>query len=203
MTISTSKRKLVLGMVLGCILLISAASCTAHHGGDIHQAADATTIANTNKYLQPISGGEVVLKACDGKQTIAKDGKSVFTGWIDRDFVHYGANEPGPATPETPVTVYELVKDASFARMFGSLSNDNDKLVLTQAQILEFVRDHENLLRTDGYATFFLFKSNGKFFVARVRGDVAGLGADVRHFEYDYTWFARFGHRVVVPQLAP
>jgi hypothetical protein len=163
-----------------------------------------TTTSAGTQYLKPSSGGEAVIPACDGGQTIANNGKDVFTGWIDPDFKNYGANERGQATPATTIQVYEMVEDADFATMFDSLDKDTDKLCLTQHQILEFVRSRPDLLRTEGYATFFAFKSKGKLFVAVVtRFDDGSLSVLVRRFDYDVrVWHARGRRRVVVPQLA-
>ena len=159
------------------------------------------TTADT-KYLHHISGGEVVIPVCDGTQTIADNGKRVFTGWIDPDFKAYGANERGQATPETSVQVYEMTEDADFATMFASLDKETDKLCLTQHQILEFVRSRPDLLRTDGYATFFLFKSKGKLVVAHVyRYGDGTFSVSVYRFDFNLVWYTRYRHRVVVPQL--
>ncbi len=161
------------------------------------------TTTTDNHYLQPISGGEAVIPACDGTETIADNGKGVFTGWIDPDFKNYGANGRGQATPETKVQVYEMIEDADFATMFGSLNEDTDKLCLTQHQILEFVRSRPDLLTGDGYATFFAFKSKGKLFVVDT-GKLGGgpLGAAISRFGYGSKWPAQHRLRVVVPQLA-
>lgn len=85
--------------------------------------------------LKKISGSEkLILSPCDGKRTIAQS-KSLFAGYLDSDFESYRTNEPGESTPETPVTVYEMERDANFAQMFTSLGDINN-LVLTQDQII-------------------------------------------------------------------
>ena len=155
----------------------------------------------TEAILKNISGAEVLkLDALDGKQTIA-DSKNVFNS-IDSDFKAYGANTKGVVTTETAIDVYEMVKDANFAQMFGSLSTDLNILCVTQSQILNFIAKHRGMLRTEGYATFFLFKSGEEFFVADVSFAVGGsLWVYVIRFEYDGVWHASYRHRVVVPQL--
>lgn len=152
-------------------------------------------------YLRLLSDRPLLIPAVDGSAVLA-DATDVFTGYIDPDFRHYKADEPGPATQATPALVYELVQDATFAQMFGSLSPDVAKLCLTQAQIKAFVKKHHNWLRKDG-ATFFLFQSHSQFFVARVYfyGD-GSLRVYAYHFEYDYVWNAESRPRVVAPQLA-
>ena len=139
---------------------------------------------------------ELTISPADGKEILA-NAKDVFA-WIDKDFVNWGANETGQATESIPVAVYEMAKNANFKDMFGSLGNPD----LTQAQIKDFVKQHRDWLRTDGYGTFFLFKSNGNMFVADVRVVFDGLHVGVDRFGYSYVWNAAGRHRVVVPQLA-
>jgi hypothetical protein len=152
-------------------------------------------------FLKLISGGEsLVLDAVDGKDVLA-DANDMFA-YIDSDFKNWKADELGQPTGETPVEVYEMAKDATFPQMFGSLVTDVRRLCLTQAQIKGFVKKYRNWLRTDGYATFFLFESRGEVFVARVSVHSDGLHVRVRRFVYSYVWYAGYRHRVVVPQLA-
>lgn len=155
-----------------------------------------------DSFLRLISGGEaLMLDALDGKEILA-EANDVFA-YIDSDFKNWRTDECGEATKETAVDVHEMVKDATFAQMFCSLSDDASKLCLTQAQIKNFVVKHRDWLRKDGYATFFLFKSKGKVFVAYVYFHSDGtLVVSVYKFEDDDRWYAEICHRLVVPQLA-
>lgn len=171
--------------------------------GDKLQAGFRNLVENlVNSILKLISAGEkIFIDAVDGSETIL-DAKDMF-GYIDSDFKGYGADEAGPATKVMPVDVYEMAKDATFAQMFGSLSSDLNALCLTQAQIKNFVRKHRNWLRTDGYGTFFLFKSKNNFFVANVLVHSDGtLRVHVYQLGYSVVWYAVHRHRVVAPQLA-
>jgi len=155
-------------------------------------------VKTQNEYLSLISGSkELILDAVDGSETLA-EAKDTFV-WIDSDLKNWNTDHKGPATEKTPVLVYEMAKDAIFAQMFGSFSSDLRKLCLTQHQIKNFVRKHRNWLRSDGYATFFLFESNGEFFVAYVLVDSVGLNVDVFRFERSYVWRAGGRPRLVVP----
>jgi hypothetical protein len=145
-------------------------------------------------------GESIIIDACDGSETLA-NAKETFKVDIDGDFKNWGTNKPGKVTEETAVAVHEMVKDATFAQMFGSLGTDLDKLCLTQHQIKNFCKKHSNWLRADGYATFFLFKVEDQFFVARVFVNSGGLLVSVRRFGHDYVWPAEYALRVVVPQL--
>lgn len=143
---------------------------------------------------------EIFIETCDGTQTIAT-AKETFKSGIDGDFKNWGTNKPGNSTQKTSVQVHELVKDATFAQMFGSLGTDLDKLCLTQHQIKLFCEVHKDWLRKDGYATFFLFKVDEQFFVALVLVDSDGLYVSVYRFENVCVWDAGYSHRMVVPQL--
>ncbi len=156
--------------------------------------------ATPTNILHPIVEA-LTVGATDGTEIIP-NASDVFTGYIDGDFVSWGANQPSDATPEITTTVYEMREDATYKQMFDSLSTDTKKLCMTQSQIITFVKTHRQHLRTDGYATLFLFESNKKLFVAYVLfGGHGLLGVYVRRFEGVSAWGADRRHRVVVPQL--
>lgn len=154
-------------------------------------------------FLRLISVKEsLTLDAVDGTELIS-NAKKVFR-WIDPDFKNWDANESGLATEETPVEVHEMVEDGMLSQIFNSVSvGDLNQLCLTQHQIISFVVKHKDWLRKDGYGTFFLFQSKGKFFVAsvRFRGD-GSLDVNVDLFEDSGVWIADGRPRVVVPKLA-
>lgn len=159
--------------------------------------------------LRLISGGEkIVIAATDGKETLA-EATDVFPAYIDSDFKGWGLNVPSRATNETEATVYEMKDNGTFAQIFGGFGENLDRLCFTQSQIKKFCRDHARWLRTDGWATFFLFTPDGgpikkdksNLFVARVYVDADGREASVRRFSYDFVWRADGCPRVVLPQL--
>ncbi|HBO16475.1 MAG: hypothetical protein UR69_C0003G0088 [Candidatus Moranbacteria bacterium GW2011_GWE2_35_2-] len=154
-----------------------------------------------NEFLCLIFGGEnLIIDECNGREILA-DASDVFD-WIDSDFRSWGADEQGPATKKTPVQVYELEKDGKFPQIYGAHSSDLDKLCLTQHQIKKFVQKCRDWLRTDGYGTFFLFKSKGHYFVAGVGFDSGGrLWVSVHRLENVYVWDAENRYRFVFPQL--
>lgn len=140
------------------------------------------------KYITTIE-----IPALKGKRVIA-DSKLFY--YIDSDFRNYRADKPGIATKKMKLDVFELDKDATFAQMMAA---DN---LLTQEQILYFIERHKELLRQDGYATFFPFKSGEEVFVAGVYVDDGGcLGVVVRRFSDDGAWNAGYRPRFVLPQL--
>lgn len=151
--------------------------------------------------LRLISGGQkIVLAVTSGKHTLT-NASDVFDGYIDSDFKNWGLDVPEEATGEKEVAVYEMKDNGTYAEIFGGFGENLDRLCLTQDQIRVFCRDQRQWLHPQGYGTLFLFKVNGKFFVARV--DVRGgrLEVYVYQFEYASVWRAEFRYRVVVPQL--
>lgn len=150
-----------------------------------------------------ISGAETLeLDETDGKATIAK-AKDTFPGWIDPDFKEYGYDVKSEPTKKTQVSVHEMIKDGTFAQIFGGMSDDLNSLCLTQPQIIQFVQKHRKWLRTEGYGTFFLFKVGIEFFVANVSfSDDGQLEVYVNRFSHDSVWHAEYRHRIVIPQLA-
>jgi hypothetical protein len=152
-------------------------------------------------YLKLISGSEIItIGETDGKSTIAH-AEDTFRGYIDSDFVNYGTDVQGQSTKETKVQVFEMIKNGTFAQVFGGFGENIDRLCLSQSQIICFVKDHSRWLRTDGYATFFLFKENGEYFVAGVHWDEGRLRVGAGRLSDDAVWSAEGRRRIVVPQL--
>ncbi|MDD4902792.1 MAG: hypothetical protein PHE24_06720 [Patescibacteria group bacterium] len=154
----------------------------------------------TGSILKLLSFGEAsIIEACDGQRTIAS-AKDVFKSGIDNNFKNWDLDKASDATPETAVQAHELIENATFVKMFTSLISDLDKLCLTQDQIIRFCVKYPGQLSQSG-ATFFLFKMNGEYFVARVRVRSDGLSVYVHRFGYASVWRAESRYRLVVPQL--
>lgn len=135
----------------------------------------------------------IKIPATKGRKVIA-DADGMFS-YIDSCFEIYNADKAGDNTTATELAVLELDTNMTFTQMFPN----PQKQALTQAQIIAFVKNHKDKLRTEGYATFFLFKSGEEFFVARVYFSVDGsLEVGVRRFENGRVWCASHRHRVVV-----
>ncbi len=140
----------------------------------------------------------VELQETDGKETLA-EARDVFKAGI-YDVAKRGACK---ATAKTILAVYEMIKDGTYAQIFGGFGENLKRLCWTESQIVAFCRDHRDLLRKDGYGTFFLFEEeSGGFFVAVVFVDDGGrLGVRVDEFSRGNVWDAGYRHRLVVPQL--
>ncbi len=154
-----------------------------------------------NATLTLIHAG-VEIAATTGYETIARS-PEVFKGFLDPDFERWGTDVRGIATPPAKVDVWEMdpdkCPDATFREMFESLGNP-DNLVLTQGQIVDFCQRHPDLLRGDGFATLFLFRTREERFVAYVDVDGDVLLARVYRFSDGARWDAVVRHRVVVLQ---
>jgi hypothetical protein len=144
------------------------------------------------------AGRTIELAETNGKDTLA-EASDVFKAGI------YGAAKRSvcKATPKTLLAVCEMIKDGTFQQIFGGFGENLKRLCWTESQIVAFCRDHHDLLRKDGYGTFFLFEGeNGGFFVADVYVcDDGRLFVFVYPLERGVVWGARCQRRVVVPQL--
>ena len=148
------------------------------------------------------AGNRVVIPSTDGTETLAT-ANDVFNH-IDSDFKNWGCDGVERPTPETPVEVYELVKDANYRTIYGHFGQNLDRLCLTTPQIKKFfAAEADNWLREDGWAVYqFLFKVGNEFFVARAyRYEDGHRKVDVRRFSDDCVWYAESRRRFVLPQL--
>jgi hypothetical protein len=151
-----------------------------------------------NDRLKLVSGNEpLLLGPTDGQETLA-DATDVFR-YIDSNFERWNCRGDGPPTKETPVQVYEMVRDSTFQEMFGGFGVALERLVLTQAQIKQFVRRYFDWLKKGGNGTFFLFNAGKEFFVVALYLFSDGrLGARVRRLALERVFRATKRHRLVV-----
>jgi hypothetical protein len=157
-----------------------------------------TSVA-TDKILRLISGGEVlIIDGSDGSQV--DDGTITwhFEDGCDKE----GANEPCPPTVNVNVEVHEMVKDATFTKMFGSLSSDLQEVFFSSRdQVRIFANKHRKWFRKDAH-TFIPYKSaNGNLYVAGALVRGGGLDVRVRRFGRDCVWSGEYGRRLVVPKI--
>lgn len=94
--------------------------------------------------------------------------------------------------------IYELTRQATFSEMFNFLDRDLNEICFTRNQVIGFCENHkEHLLQTG--STFFLFKENNEFFVAKARVDSDGLHFRIFNFSQVYIWKTENVHHLVVP----
>ncbi len=137
----------------------------------------------------------IELESTKGTKLI-RDARYVFSGYISSGFDEY--IEKSKATGRIQMNVSQMMEDSTFKDMFPF----PEKQLVTQEQIIEFCKNYKDLLRKDGYATFFLFKNKGEFFVARVGfGGDGRLEVGVSPFSSDGVWGAECQYLVVSPQL--
>ena len=146
------------------------------------------------KILKLISEGKnVAIAATNGTETIAS-ANDIFT-YISPDFKNWGCDKVEPETPKVEVKIYEQIKDATYAEIFGSIDQNLDRLVLTTSQIKSFIINNakDYFLDAEWTCFRFLFKVGDEFFVADVRVLANGERAvrvfkffdgSVRHAEY-------------------
>jgi hypothetical protein len=100
--------------------------------------------------------------------------------------------------------VHKLVRNATFAQMFGELASDLSKLFFSLDQLKMFVDKYPEWLEPTGYGTFFLLEINGHFYVAQVRRKCYGQH-EKKLIINDFNWLhvceVVYPYRLVVPKL--
>lgn len=104
---------------------------------------------------------KLIIEALDGKARIA-DAKNVFRS--NPEFSSSQLDQSDPATPMTSFRVHEMVRNATFAQMFISIDRDLHRLVMTQAQIINFCEKYDSQLHYEGFGTLFLTETRLNFF---------------------------------------
>jgi len=155
---------------------------------------------SNNKILTLISPEPLVIEALSDSG-ILYEATHVFGGYRDPKLLNFGLNQPGPATPKTRLQVYEQNTNATFQEIFNFFAVNLEKVYLTQSQIIRFCQKYPRWLRQGGYATFFLTKANGEYFVVNVNVRSDGLRVFVDRLGLDSVWSAEYRRRVVSPQL--
>lgn len=152
-----------------------------------------------NPYLKLVRMN-VLITGTNGVGTIVRS-DHVFSV-VDSAFVEWGIDVPDLPTRPMHVRVYEMdprkcEASVTFPMLFTSLGRF-DELSLTQHQIVTFCEHHQNLLRTDGFATFFPFMVGISRFVASVSVQGDSMTARAYRFESENQWRAKHGRRIVV-----
>jgi hypothetical protein len=139
----------------------------------------------TNDILKLISDGEEIkLKAVDGTQNIYNNQYQLFSRKDEYAFSAIRLDQKSGATEETLLEVYETTQyNATFRRLYASLSTNLDDLCLTQHQILEFVASHPQWLKSK-YGTYLLFKPDWQVRIAHIYGGYDGKPLGITHEEF-------------------
>ena len=150
--------------------------------------------------LKVISGQEkLVIEALDGKSIIGRN-KTLFAAMIDNRFEEWGLNKNSPETPETEVVVCKLQKNATLIEIFAGITLDLEKLVFTQAQVINFCRKYPGWLVKKKFGTFFLIKVGLEYYVVDVCSNADGLMIFSHRLGSDVSW--KKGRHIVIPKIA-
>lgn len=142
-------------------------------------------------------GVNIKIKALDGTRTIY--GATDVFGKISKYFEEL--NQPGLATGEIVASVYEMIKDANFEEIFTGIAANLDGMVMSQAQVIEFCREHRNWLCRNK-ASLFLIKKGVRRFVVYVNVNSDGLlSASFDYFIDEDRWCGENCHRIIVPKI--
>ncbi len=146
--------------------------------------------------LCQLPGAErIVVGACDGTKQILNGG-DVFAGGIYARLLS-GLSQEAMPTLDKSVSVSQMVEDATFQVMFGSLATS---YLPSDAQATKFIEEQKEWLLTNGWSTFIPFQKARAAFVAH-----AFMSSDskpaVRVYELDFVslWLAVRRHCVVLP----
>lgn len=153
---------------------------------------------NQDKIVTMIFEGEKVIidSLPAGGTVIAKSEHVFYNVHVDPEYGDLKNEQI--ASEKKEVIIYELKQDATFSKMFNSLNDDLDKLCLTQSQIVDFCQKKYKYLHQDG-VTFFLFKENEEFFVAKIAVRFGRKSIMVDRFDNDFVFKAEHGIYLVVP----
>lgn len=124
----------------------------------VHAITNRRKTNAQTEILRPIPGGRTfLLRALSGEHLIYQ-AKETFTSFISDEFVIWGLNETGIATPETYVQVREMTGGETIWDMFRALPGDWNHKWVSQNQVIEFCSTLSPWLSGDRYGTFFLIK---------------------------------------------
>ncbi len=149
------------------------------------------------------AGKKIMIEDLSGEATIAQT-KKIIKSCHESFFENQELNQPGIATGQALLAVHELVREASFAKMFAAVSNHLDKIVMTQHQIIRCCEKYPIYFCPKDFATFFLTKRNWQKLATEdnllvihlhLRSD--GFYAVADSFRDDYPWSAIYHHRII------
>ena len=119
---------------------------------------------------------------------------------VDTNFRLWGLFTRSTATMETHGRVFQLNARAALREAFKKVSEDLMSLAFTQSQIVWICENRSELLAENGAATFFLFESYGRLFVAYVTKVADGtrwLHAARLTTSEPEMWDGDKGHRII------
>lgn len=138
----------------------------------------------------------LIVGATDGRRTLLKFGFQFdYNG--GPHLSDWGADAADKPTGEAKAIAFEFEANLTFARMFGSFSNDLSALCFTKNQIGSLLESNPSLVRPAA-PLFFLFRNGGHFFVVKaMMADT--LRIKIFRFEDACEWLGSLRPRIVIP----
>lgn len=148
------------------------------------------------QFLKTVSETEkLVIEALDGKMNFANAQDIVKSEITYPDL----ESQPAVATEETEVTIMALIKSANFEEIFTDITENLDKIVMTQAQIIRFCEKYFSPNSHENDVAFFLIKVDCEYFVVNLSNYEHNFYASTFEFDFLPEWEANSGVFVVVP----
>lgn len=153
-------------------------------------------IKMNSRFLKTVSTAEkLIIEALDGKMHFADAQDVVKSEIIYPDL----ESQPAIATEETAVTIMALIKSADFEQMFTSITDNLDKIVMTQAQIIRFCEKYFSVNSRENDVAFFLMKFDCEYLVVNLSHYEHNFYASAFEFDFIPAWEANSQIFVVVP----
>ncbi len=169
---------------------------------NIEKNSDVLEVEKKKKsILTPVLSGEpLIIGALSGEKHIAA-APEVFLSFISTDFWKWRIDKPGKRTEAVVCRPFDLIGNGEFEKIFSEF--DQERLIFSQNQIVEFCRLFpEYILETDG-TTFFPFVENNFPYIAAVKRFPDGLFVIPRSQRDDDIFCGdRYRYRIVIPETA-
>lgn len=138
---------------------------------------------------------KLIIEALDGKRNFANSQDVVKSDITYPDL----ENQPAVATEEIEVTMKALVKSANFEQMFTSITDNLDKIVMNQSQIIRFCEKYFSIDSQANDVAFSLIKVGCEYFVINLSNYADNFYASEFEFDFLPEWEANAGVFAVIP----
>lgn len=157
---------------------------------------------NEKSILNLISGTGVLKIDAICRNYSIFEAQGVFNRGIDYQFMDFFLNQSIESTGETSVQIFEIVRDSTFLDLFNSFEVELELICLTKNQIINFCIKYPECLRQDDFMTFFLGKTESRYFIAGVFRNINGLSIYLFQLNNkDVILNSSNFYRVVVPEF--
>ncbi|MEI6479322.1 MAG: hypothetical protein WCO21_00630 [bacterium] len=125
-------------------------------------------------------------------------------GNIDVVFNFLGGLMLSQTTKKIDIDFYRMRKAHTFIEMLGLITEDLDSLCFTLGQVKEFARANRGWIMAVDTPAFFLFKHDGKHFLASVFADSISsyqIGTNLFQVDDVFIWPDNTNQLLVVPKI--